>query len=146
MERLWYMDWRREWKALAVIVAGVFAFFFFSPGNRRGLKDPPGEGFFYYLPLETGRFQSALQEALYLTKWYAQEHVILCLVPAFFIAGAIAVFVSQASVIRYFGARANKALSYGVGSISGTILAVCSCTVLPPFAGIYRMGAGLGPA
>ena len=120
------MDWRREWKPLAVIVAGFLAF--------------------YYLPLETGRFQSALLEALYLTKWYAREHVILCLVPAFFIAGAIEVFVSQASVMKYLGARANKALSYGVASVSGTVLAVCSCTVLPLFAGIYRMGAGLGPA
>jgi len=85
-------------------------------------------------------------EALALTKWYAQEHVILCLVPAFFIAGAIAVFVSQASVMKYLGAKANKVLSYGVASVSGTVLAVCSCTVLPLFAGIYRMGAGLGPA
>ena len=85
-------------------------------------------------------------EALALTQWYAQQHVILCLVPAFFIAGAIAVFVSQASVMKYLGAKANKVLSYGVASVSGTILAVCSCTVLPLFAGIYKMGAGLGPA
>jgi uncharacterized membrane protein YraQ (UPF0718 family) len=70
----------------------------------------------------------------------------LCLVPAFFIAGAISVFVSQASVIRYFGANANKFLAYGVASVSGTILAVCSCTVLPIFSGIYKRGAGLGPA
>jgi uncharacterized membrane protein YraQ (UPF0718 family) len=79
-------------------------------------------------------------------KWYAQEHVILCLIPAFFIAGAIGVFVSQASVMKYLGPKANKALAYGVASVSGTILAVCSCTVLPLFAGIWRMGAGLGPA
>jgi hypothetical protein len=79
-------------------------------------------------------------------RWYAQEHVLLCLIPAFFIAGAIAVFVSQDSVMKYLGANANKVLAYGVASISGTILAVCSCTVLPLFAGIYRMGAGLGPA
>ncbi len=85
-------------------------------------------------------------EALHLAKWYAREHVILCLLPAFFIAGAIAVFVSQASVMRYLGAGANKVVAYGVASVSGTILAVCSCTVLPLFAGIYRMGAGLGPA
>lgn len=101
---------------------------------------------FYYLPLDSERFSSALMEAFYLTRWYAREHVILCLVPAFFIAGAIAVFVSQASVMKYLGAGANKFLSYGVASVSGTILAVCSCTVLPLFAGIYRMGAGLGPA
>jgi uncharacterized protein len=81
-----------------------------------------------------------------LVKWYAREHVILCLVPAFFIAGAISVFVSQASVMKYLGAGANKVLAYGVASISGSILAVCSCTVLPLFAGIYKMGAGLGPA
>jgi uncharacterized membrane protein YraQ (UPF0718 family) len=85
-------------------------------------------------------------ESLHLVKWYAQEHVLLCLVPAFFIAGAISVFVSQASVMKYLGARANQILAYGVASVSGTILAVCSCTILPLFAGIYRMGAGLGPA
>jgi uncharacterized membrane protein YraQ (UPF0718 family) len=85
-------------------------------------------------------------EALRLTKWYAREHVLLCLVPAFFIAGAIAVFISKESVMKYLGAKANKVLSYGVASVSGTILAVCSCTVLPLFAGIYQMGAGIGPA
>lgn len=77
---------------------------------------------------------------------YLSAHVLTCLVPAFFIAGAIAVFVSQASVIKYFGARAKKALSYGVASVSGTVLAVCSCTVLPLFSGIYQRGAGIGPA
>lgn len=77
---------------------------------------------------------------------YARKHVLFCLVPAFFIAGAIAVFISQASVLKYFGPRANKVLSYGVASISGTILAVCSCTVLPLFAGLYTRGAGIGPA
>src|SRR4030043_458123 len=100
----------------------------------------------YFLPLENTRFSGAIFEALALTKWYAREHVLLCLVPAFFIAGAIAAFVNQASVMKYFGAKANKALSYSVASVSGTILAVCSCTVLPLFAGIYRMGAGIGPA
>jgi uncharacterized membrane protein YraQ (UPF0718 family) len=85
-------------------------------------------------------------ESLGLAKWYAREHVLLCLVPAFFIAGGISVFVSQASVMRYLGVRANKVLAYGVASISGSVLAVCSCTVLPLFAGIYKMGAGLGPA
>jgi hypothetical protein len=120
------MDWKKEWKPLAWIVA-VFVIFF-------------------YLPIDSARLRGAVIESLALTKWYAQEHVILCLIPAFFIAGAIAVFVSQASVMKYLGAKANKVLSYGVASISGTILAVCSCTVLPLFAGIYRMGAGLGPA
>jgi len=100
----------------------------------------------FYLPLGIPRFNNALMESLHLAKWYAQEHVLTCLIPAFFIAGAIAVFVSQASVMKYFGAKAKKVLAYGVASVSGSILAVCSCTVLPLFAGIYRMGAGLGPA
>jgi len=100
----------------------------------------------FYLPIESMRFNNAIFEALALVKWYAREHVILCLLPAFFIAGAISVFVSQASVMKYFGAKANKFLSYSVASVSGTILAVCSCTVLPLFAGIYKRGAGLGPA
>ena len=100
----------------------------------------------YYLPIDNLRFINAIYEALALVKWYAREHVLLCLVPAFFIAGAISVFVSQASVMKYFGAKANKILSYSVASVSGTILAVCSCTVLPLFASIYKRGAGLGPA
>jgi hypothetical protein len=100
----------------------------------------------FYLPVENLRFTNAVFEALALVKWYAREHVFLCLVPAFFIAGAISVFVSQASVMKYFGAKANKFLSYSVASVSGTILAVCSCTVLPLFSGIYKRGAGLGPA
>ena len=100
----------------------------------------------FYLPIEHARFSNAVFEALALVKWYAREHVLLCLIPAFFIAGAISVFVSQASVMKYFGAGANKVLSYGVASISGTVLAVCSCTVLPLFSGIYKRGAGLGPA
>lgn len=100
----------------------------------------------YALPVDSLRFQSAVVEALRLVKWYAQEHVLLCLVPAFFIAGAIGVFVSQNAVMKYFGPKANKLLSYGVASVSGTILAVCSCTVLPLFGGIYLRGAGLGPA
>jgi uncharacterized membrane protein YraQ (UPF0718 family) len=120
------MSWKTEWKPLLVIVT-VFVVFF-------------------YLPVGNARFDNAIFEALRLAKWYAQEHVLLCLIPAFFIAGAIAVFVSQASVMKYLGAGANKLLAYGVASVSGTILAVCSCTVLPLFAGIYRMGAGLGPA
>jgi uncharacterized protein len=100
----------------------------------------------YFLPIENARFSNAVNESLALTKWYAQEHVLLCLIPAFFIAGAIVVFVSQASVMKYFGAKANKFLSYTVASVSGSILAVCSCTILPLFMGIYQRGAGLGPA
>lgn len=100
----------------------------------------------YYLPVETARFQGALISAFKLVNWYAREHVLLCLVPAFFIAGAIGVFVSQNAVMKYFGPKANKLLAYGVASVSGTILAVCSCTVLPLFGSIYMRGAGLGPA
>jgi uncharacterized membrane protein YraQ (UPF0718 family) len=103
-------------------------------------------GIAYFLPVANPRFQSSLVEAFYMTKEYAQQHVLFCLVPAFFIAGAIACFVSQAAVTKYFGARANKVLAYGVASVSGSILAVCSCTVLPLFAGIRTRGAGLGPA
>ncbi|NLV31342.1 MAG: hypothetical protein GXY47_09320 [Acidobacteria bacterium] len=101
---------------------------------------------FFWLPLEQGRFTGSVMEALHLSRWYAREHVLLCLVPAFFIAGAIGVFVSQAAVMKYLGAKASRVLAYGVASVSGSILAVCSCTVLPLFAGIWRMGAGLGPA
>lgn len=122
--------WKSEWKPLLWIVLGFLLCF--------------------YLPVEiiqnSQRLRNAFFESLYLVRWYAQEHVLLCLIPAFFIAGAIAVFISQDSVMKYLGANANKVLAYGVASISGTILAVCSCTVLPLFAGIYRMGAGLGPA
>jgi hypothetical protein len=100
----------------------------------------------YYLPVQSPRMRGALIESFAMLHEYAREHVLLCLVPAFFIAGAIAVFVSQAAVMKYFGAKANKVLSYSVAAVSGTILAVCSCTVLPLFAGIYKRGAGLGPA
>ena len=100
----------------------------------------------YYLPIEGVRFQGAVIEAFILAKWYAREHVLLCLIPAFFIAGAIGVVVSQNAVMKYFGPKAAKWLSYSVASVSGTILAVCSCTVLPLFGGIYLRGAGLGPA
>jgi uncharacterized membrane protein YraQ (UPF0718 family) len=120
------MNWKEEWKPLLVIVS------FFA--------------LLYYLPVGIPRFDNAVFEALHLVKWYAQEHVLLCLVPAFFIAGAIGVFVSQESVMKYLGPSANKIIAYGVSSVSGTVLAVCSCTVLPLFTGIYRMGAGLGPA
>ena len=100
----------------------------------------------YFVPLQHPRVQSALADMFLMLQDYAQKHVLFCLVPAFFIAGAIAVFISRASVLKYFGPAANKLLSYGVASVSGTILAVCSCTVLPLFAGIYTRGAGLGPA
>lgn len=120
------MSWQTEWKKL---IWGVLLF-----------------ALCFALPVEWPWFGKAVIEALALTKWYAREHVLLCLVPAFFIAGAMAVFVSQASVMKYLGPRTPKVLAYGVASVSGSILAVCSCTVLPLFAGIWRMGAGLGPA
>ncbi len=100
----------------------------------------------YFLPFESLPFGGPIREALLMLQEYAREHVLLCLLPAFFIAGGISVFVNQQAVIKYFGAKANKVLAYGVASISGTILAVCSCTVLPIFSGIYRRGAGIGPA
>ncbi len=120
------IDWTREWRPLAWMAAAFATFF--------------------WLPVGWPRFDGAVTEALALTRWYAREHVLLCLVPAFFIAGAIASFVSQAAVMKYLGPKAPKAVAYGVASVSGSILAVCSCTVLPLFAGIHRMGAGLGPA
>ena len=100
---------------------------------------------FYFFPARE-RVLSGAREALLLAHWYAREHVILCLIPAFFIAGAISVFVSKESVMRYLGPGAPKPVAYGVASVAGTVLAVCSCTVLPLFAGIYLNGAGLGPA
>ena len=120
------IDWGTIWKPLVLIV-GIFLVFF-------------------WLPAGNNRFTGAVIESLALAKWYAREHVILCLVPAFFIAGAIACFISQAAVMKYLGAGAKKVLAYGVASVSGSILAVCSCTVLPIFAGIWKRGAGLGPA
>lgn len=101
---------------------------------------------FYYLPVDSARIQGAAIEALAMMHEYARQHVLLCLVPAFFIAGAISVFVSQQAVMRYLGASAKRWVAYTVAAVSGTILAVCSCTVLPLFAGIYKRGAGLGPA
>jgi uncharacterized membrane protein YraQ (UPF0718 family) len=120
------IDWKAIWTPLAWIVGGFLLFFF--------------------LPVDSGRFTGSVIESLALAKWYAQEHVLLCLVPAFFIAGGVAVFVSQGSVMKYLGAGASKVLSFGVASVSGSVLAVCSCTVLPLFAGIWKRGAGLGPA
>ena len=100
----------------------------------------------FFLPLESERFMTAIDATLDLSKWYAQEHVVMCLLPAFFIAGVIAVFISQGAVLKYFGANAKKWLSYTVAAVSGAILAVCSCTILPLFTSIYKRGAGLGPA
>jgi uncharacterized membrane protein YraQ (UPF0718 family) len=100
----------------------------------------------YYVPWSHSVVRKSGFEAFMMLQEYAREHVLTCLIPAFFIAGAIAVFVSQASVLKYFGATAKKILSYSVASVSGTVLAVCSCTVLPLFAGIYSRGAGIGPA
>ncbi len=120
------MKWKNEWKVL-LLMTGVFLFSFF-------------------LPVNSIRFQNAIMEALHMLKEYAQLHVILCLLPALFIAGAISVFISQAAVIKYLGARAKKVTAYAVASVSGAILAVCSCTILPLFSGIYKRGAGLGPA
>ncbi len=102
--------------------------------------------FAFFMPIDSERFNTAFYATLDLTKWYAQEHVILCLLPAFFIAGVIAVFVSQGAVMKYFGAKAKKWVAYTVASVSGTILAVCSCTILPLFSSIHKRGAGLGPA
>lgn len=120
------IDWKTIWMPMLLIVGAFLAAF--------------------YLPMENKRFTSAVIESLALVKWYAQEHMLLCLVPAFFIAGAISCFISQAAVMRYLGPAANKMLAYGVSSVSGSILAVCSCTILPIFAGIWKRGAGLGPA
>ena len=118
--------WQDEWRPLTIII-GVFLAC-------------------YYIPVGNARFDNAVMEAFHLVKWYTQEHVLLCLVPAFFIAGAIGVFVSQEGVMKYLGPTASKWIAYPVASVSGTVLAVCSCTVLPLFAGIWTRGAGLGPA
>jgi len=120
------MNWKNEWKILLLMIAVFLGSFF--------------------LPVNSPRLQNAIMESLHMLKEYAQLHVVFCLLPAFFIAGAISVFVSQASVIKYLGARAKKVTAYAVASVSGAILAVCSCTILPLFSGIYKRGAGLGPA
>ena len=100
----------------------------------------------FFMPVNSETLLTAIPSTLDLAKWYAREHIVLCLLPAFFIAGVIAVFVSQGAVLRYFGANAKKWVSYSVASVSGGILAVCSCTILPLFTSIYKRGAGLGPA
>jgi uncharacterized membrane protein YraQ (UPF0718 family) len=120
------MNWKEQYKSFLWILG----FFLFA----------------YFMPIEKESFSTAILSAFDLAKWYAQEHVLLCLVPAFFIAGVIAVFISQASVVKYFGAKAKKWKAYLVAAGSGTILAVCSCTVLPLFSSIHKRGAGLGPA
>jgi uncharacterized membrane protein YraQ (UPF0718 family) len=122
--------WKSEWKAGLLLVGWFLAAYYLPVEAVAGLIAVP----------------APLIESLLLVRWYAREHVLLCLVPAFFIAGAIGVFVRQGAVMKYLGARANKVVAYGVASVSGSILAVCSCTVLPLFAGIYMRGAGLGPA
>ncbi|MBN2754314.1 MAG: permease [Candidatus Goldbacteria bacterium] len=101
---------------------------------------------FYFVPVDSAVIKNAVMEALYMTQDYARQHVLLCLVPAFLIAGAIAVFIKSSAVLKYLGAKANKVIAYMVASVSGSVLAVCSCTVLPLFAGIYKRGAGIGPA
>jgi len=120
------MEYKKEFKILVWIIV-VFASAFF-------------------LPIESVRFNTAVQATFDLVKWYAREHVVLCLLPAFFIAGVISVFVSQGAILKYFGANAKKWLAYTVAAVSGTILAVCSCTILPLFSSIHKRGAGLGPA
>jgi uncharacterized membrane protein YraQ (UPF0718 family) len=100
----------------------------------------------YFLPLGNPKIQQAIQESFRLLQWYARNHTLACIVPALFIAGAIITFLSQSSVMRYLGPKANPILAYGVASVAGCVLAVCSCSVLPMFAGIYQLGAGLGPA
>jgi len=119
------MYWKDELKRLAWIL-GIFLII-------------------YFLPVGHARFDNAVTEALELLKWYAREHVLLCLIPAFLIAGVIAVFIGQASVIKYFGPKATKWKAYLIASVSGAILAVCSCTILPLFSSIHKKGAGLGP-
>lgn len=120
------MNWKEQYKSFLWILG----FFLFA----------------YFMPIEDKSFSSAIIAAFDLAKWYAQEHVLLCLIPAFFIAGVISVFVSQNAVIKYLGGKAKKWVAYLTASVSGTILAVCSCTVLPLFSGIHKRGAGLGPA
>ena len=100
----------------------------------------------YFVPLQGARIKEAILEAIMMLQEYAREHVLFCLIPAFFIAGGISIFITKEAVIKYFGPKAKKVVAYGVASVSGTILAVCSCTVLPMFAGIYTRGAGIGPA
>jgi hypothetical protein len=100
----------------------------------------------YSLPLSNPKITNAILEAFKLLQWYARNHTLACVIPALFIAGGIVTFLSKESVLKHLGPQANKIEAYSVASLSGTVLAVCSCSVLPMFAGIYRLGAGLGPA
>jgi len=120
------MNERKEWRVFLVMSAVFLAF--------------------YFLPIGKSGFQNSVIEALSLAKMYAREHVVFCLIPAFFIAGAISVFISKGAVMKYLGAGAKKTVAYPIASVSGSVLAVCSCTVLPLFAGIHKRGAGIGPA
>ncbi len=122
---------KQQWKSFLIIPA-VFLLLYFLPLNPE--------------PDTDSALLNALSEAILMAQTYARDHVLLCLVPAFFIAGAVSIFINQAAVIKHFGPKANKVIAYAIASVSGSILAVCSCTVLPLFAGIYRMGAGIGPA
>jgi len=119
--------WSEKKNRVLILLAGIFVFA-------------------YFVPFASERVSAAVQESFLMVAEYARQHVLLCLVPAFFIAGAIMIFLDQQSVIRYLGPEARKVTAYGVASVSGTILAVCSCTVLPIFKGIYKKGAGIGPA
>lgn len=120
------MDWKDQYK----ILLWILFFFLFA----------------YFMPIEDAAFKGALIDSFSLAKWYAREHVILCLIPAFFIAGVISVFISKLTVIKYLGGQAKQWVAYLMAAVSGTILAVCSCTILPLFASIHKRGAGLGPA
>jgi uncharacterized membrane protein YraQ (UPF0718 family) len=120
------LDIRRDWKLILAVLAVLAVF--------------------YFVPIESSRITGAVIEALALVQWYVRDHMFMGLLPALLIAGAISAFVSKASVMRYLGAHASKFVSYAVASVSGCVLAVCSCTILPLFAGIYSRGAGLGPA
>ena len=117
-----------------------------SPANRRLLLIVAGFLVVFFTPFEAARVSAGVQESFLLLSYYAREHVLLCLIPAFFIAGAIMVFLNQQAVIKYLGPTAAKPIAYSVGAVSGSVLSVCSCTVLPLFKGIYQKGAGLGPA
>lgn len=119
------MNWKQQYKSFL----WISGFFLFA----------------YFMPIGNESFKKSVIEAFALAKWYAEEHVLFCLIPAFFIAGVIAVFISQAAIIKYFGFGAVKWKAYLVASVSGTILAVCSCTILPLFSSIHKRGAGLGP-
>jgi uncharacterized protein len=126
------MDWAIERRWLALTIFGFAAI--------------------YALPLTTLAWLDwrpvafAVYEGAALLQWYAREHVILCLLPAFLVAGGMAVYIPQAVVLKHLGAEANRWVALGVASVSGTVLAVCSCTVLPLFGGLYKRGAGIGPA